>query len=126
MNDSIYWDNLEVNDAPLVCSPNGGDPDYAFVCSYTLDYIACLCVLNAAWFLRSAYRKCRLTHRPPTPGASTRDLTNRQSDISHHAQFSIAIGSFALFVGLSLIVNGGGTKYPLEELRGQIGDACCK
>jgi hypothetical protein len=126
MNDSIYWDNLEPNHAPLVCSPNGGDPDYAFVCSYTLDYIAYLLVLNAAWFVRSAYRKCRLTRRPTTPRAATNDLTRRQREVSHHVQFAITIGSFALFIGLSLIFNGGGTKYPLEEVRGQIGDACCK
>jgi hypothetical protein len=49
-----------------------------------------------------------------------------QPGLPYLVHFALTMGNFALFGGLVLFLNGGGTKYALEELRGQIGDACCK
>jgi hypothetical protein len=148
MNDTIYWDKLEAKHAPLVCSPNGGDPDYAFVCWYTLDFVAYFGLLNSALYYLVAFRKFRLARkliRPVVRGnassmstpsatrqtamdvaAAKQDQMTKRQNKSYMVQFALTMGTFSLFTALLLIIGGGGTRYPLDELRGQIGDACCK
>jgi hypothetical protein len=143
MNNTLYWDHLETRHAPLACHPNGGDPEYAFVCWYTLEVVASWYILIAAWLFLSAYRKVRLdsittsTKLVAQSSATTRSATlmhsrqgkgqiKRPREFSHFVQFALTTGTVVLFGGLLLIVNGGGTKYGLDELRGKLGDTFCK
>jgi hypothetical protein len=124
MNSTLYWDNLETRHAPLACNPNGGDPEYAFVCWYTLEFVSSWCILIAAWLFLSAYRKVRLDKL--MHARQGKDQIKRARELSHFVQFALITGTAVLFGGLALIVSGAGTKYGLEELRGKLGDTCCK
>jgi hypothetical protein len=143
MNSTLHGDRLEPTHAPLACHPNGGDPDYAFVCWYTLDIVASGYILLAAWLFRSAHRKFRLdsdtTRTKPVAQSSAtarssmlmharqgKDQIKRLCEFSHLVQFALTLGTAVLFGGLALIVNGAGTKYGLDEFRGQLGDTFCK
>jgi hypothetical protein len=145
MNSTLYWDRLETRHAPLACHPNGGDPEYAFVCWYTLEFVASWYILIAAWLFLSAYRKVRLdrssktTSKNPVTQSNTtatstmllharqgKDQIKRPSEFSYFVQFALTLGTSVLFGGLALIVNGAGTKYGLDEFRGQLGDTFCK
>jgi hypothetical protein len=142
MNNTLYWDNLETRLAPLACNPNGGDPEYAFVCWYTLEFVASWYILIAAWLFRSACRKVRLDSdttrtKPVTKSSATtrsvmlvharqgRYQIKRPREFSHFVQFALITGTTVLLGGLALIF-GAGTKYGLDELRGQLGDTFCK
>jgi hypothetical protein len=145
MNDTIYWDNLEAKYAPLVCSPIGGDPDYAFVCWYILEFITSLFLLNSAAFFLGAYRKVKLdrvsgrrggvsnrndTNSTGMPDERTYNVLQRMmradKDLSYIARLAIAFGVASLLQGLALILCGGGTSYTADTLRGQLGDGCCE
>jgi hypothetical protein len=124
MNSTLYWDNLETRHAPLACNPNGGDPEYAFVCWYTLEFAASWYIVIAAWLFLSAYRKVRLDKL--IHATKRQDQIKRPHELSHFVQFALIVGTTNLFIGLKLTVNGGGTKRGLDDLRGQLGDTCCK
>jgi hypothetical protein len=124
MNSTLYWDHLETRHAPLACNPNGGDPEYVFVCWYTLEVVSSWYILIAAYLFLSAYRKIRLDKQ--MHARQGKDKIKRPRELSHFVQFALTTGTVVLFGGLMLIVNGGGTKYGLEEFRGQLGDTFCK
>jgi hypothetical protein len=136
MNNTIYWDNLEARHAPLVCSPNGGDPKYAFVCMYTLTFLSTLCILNGVWLIVSAYRKLKLDNMPKKRVAVDRDtasrqtfiqnMTSAQSGLSHLARNALYAGIVSVTGGLLLVFNGAGTSFTVDTARGQAGDACCE
>jgi hypothetical protein len=124
MNSTLYWDHLETTHGPLACNPNGGDPEYAFVCWYTLEFVASCFIVIAAWLFLSAYRKVRLDKlMHATQG---QDQIKRPHELSHFVQFALITGTAVLLGGLGLFVNGAGTKYGLDEFRGQLGDTFCK
>jgi hypothetical protein len=56
----VYWDNLEATHGPLVCAPNGGDPDYAFVCAYTLTFLPPVHLITALWLFATTYQELQL------------------------------------------------------------------
>jgi hypothetical protein len=123
MNNTLYWDHLETTHAPLACNPNGGDPEYAFVCWYAMEFVASCFIAIAAWLFLSAYRKVRLDKL--MHARQGKDQIKQPSAFSYFVQFALIAGTTDLFGGLMLIV-GAGTKYGLEEFRGQLGDTFCK
>jgi hypothetical protein len=133
MNSTLYYDHLETRHAPLACNPNGGDPEYAFVCWYTLEFVASWYILIAAWLYISAYRKVRLDSSKTTGAKSVTQSSATATSAtlmhprvaSHFVRFALTTGTLVLLAGLALI-GGAGTKYGLEEFRGQLGDTCCK
>jgi hypothetical protein len=148
MNDTIYWDNLEARHAPLVCSPNGGDPEYAFVCMYTLRFLSTLSILNGVWLMASVYRKMKLdnmsgkrvavdrgtrstqmattTRKKATGGTFVQKKAFGKRGLSNLARNALYAGLVSLSGGLLLALNGHGTSFVVDTARGKAGDACCE
>jgi hypothetical protein len=83
-NATVYWDHLENTHGPLACAPNGGDPHYAFVCSYTLSFISSMHVLIALSLFYTTYQGVRMTNK----SKSGRQLPPR---VANQSKGSIAV-----------------------------------
>jgi hypothetical protein len=151
MNATVYWDNLETTHGPLVCAPIGGDPSYAFVCSYTLSFLPAIQILTALWLFYTTYQGVRLFRwskvnnttqtrsmkrgtQVAAPGESSQKsfrikakrLSQVGENLTHGAQLALVVGALTLFRSLALLLSGCGTSYPVEETRGLVGDGFCE
>jgi hypothetical protein len=86
---AVYWDHLENTYGPLACAPHGGDPDYAFACSYTLTFLPIVHLLTASWLFMTTYRDTQLFRQSKASGiASSSRVSRYRSNSSRVVQNS--------------------------------------
>jgi hypothetical protein len=128
-NFTVDYNDMLEGDA-LACRPGNVAPGLEYLCEYfhpLLGMLACVTGLSYVSFISKNRRHNKLVARQRGDtttfrSARERGEVQRRGILAQSDKVALALGTACVSYGLAFIVNGWGTMYPTQHIRGKIGD----